>query len=106
MANRKDIADLLSNVIADPNTNANLKTQAQALSNQLAGDTVLQSDVFIYRTVVIVLGAAVLLTISGGLGLAFLGSSNYKLPAELVAIGSAAVGALAGLLAPSPKEDK
>jgi hypothetical protein len=29
--------------------------------------------------------------------------SNIKLPDAIVAIGSAAVGALAGLLAPSPK---
>ncbi len=43
-------------------------------------------------------------TIFGGLGLAFFGNVNYKLPAEIVAIGSAAVGALAGLLAPSPKQ--
>ena len=65
---------------------------------------VLRTDVWIYRVVVIVLGVTVIATIFGGLGLAFMGSQNYKLPAEIVAIGSAAVGALAGLLAPSPRE--
>jgi len=65
---------------------------------------VLRTDVWIYRVVVIVLGVTVIATIFGGLGLAFMGNQNYKLPAEIVAIGSAAVGALAGLLAPSPRE--
>lgn len=67
-------------------------------------NTPLQSDVFIYRTVVLVLGTVLLTTVIGGIWLAFIGHGDQtvKLPDAIVAIGSAAVGALAGLLAPSP----
>ena len=64
----------------------------------------LQSDVWIYRAVVIVLGITVIATVFGGLYLATKADVNIKLPDAIVAIGSAAVGALAGLLAPSPRE--
>jgi uncharacterized integral membrane protein len=63
----------------------------------------LDYDVVIYRIVVAVLGLTVLLTVFGGIYLALKADSNIKLPDGIVAIGSAAVGALAGLLAPSPK---
>lgn len=67
-------------------------------------NTPLQNDVFIYRAVVIVLGIVLLATVAGGIWLAFIGHGDQtvKLPDAIVAIGSAAVGALAGLLAPSP----
>ena len=59
----------------------------------------LQTDVLLYRLVVGSLGAAVLITLIGAIVLVALGKQT---PEVLVAIGSAAVGALAGLLAPSP----
>src|SRR5260370_38660807 len=64
----------------------------------------LATDRWIYRAVVIILGLAVLATVFGGLTLVLVLHSdpNIKLPDAIVAIGSAAVGALAGLLAPSP----
>jgi hypothetical protein len=67
----------------------------------------LRTDVWIYRTVVIILGVTVLATVFGGIYLAIISKAdlNVKLPDAVVAIGSAAVGALAGLLAPSPKGD-
>jgi|AraplaMF_Col_mMF_1032025.scaffolds.fasta_scaffold01939_6 hypothetical protein len=66
--------------------------------------TPLNSDVWIYRAVVMFLGVSLLLTVSGGIALAIIakGDTKIALPEALVAIGSAAVGALAGLLAPSP----
>jgi hypothetical protein len=66
--------------------------------------TPLGNDRWIYRSVVLFLGIALLLTVAGGIGLAFIakGDAKIALPEALVAIGSAAVGALAGLLAPSP----
>ena len=65
--------------------------------------TPLQTDEWIYRIVVISLGAAVLLCLI----FAFMLEMNGKgeTPQILIAIGSAAVGALAGLLAPSPKRE-
>jgi hypothetical protein len=64
----------------------------------------LSTDVWIYRAVVVILGLTVLGTVFGGLALVAVGHAdpNMKLPASIVAIGSAAIGALAGLLAPSP----
>jgi len=54
--------------------------------------------------VVVILGLTVLGTVFGGLALVSVGHAdpNMKLPDSIVAIGSAAIGALAGLLAPSP----
>jgi hypothetical protein len=66
--------------------------------------TPLHMDIWIYRSVVAVLGLTLLSTVFGGLALAIIGQGDatIKLPDSIVAIGSAAVGALAGLLAPSP----
>jgi hypothetical protein len=62
-------------------------------------NTRMQSDVWIYRLVVVVLGVAVIASVIGAIMLALAGQST---PEVLVALGSAAVGGLAGLLAPSP----
>ncbi len=58
------------------------------------------SDIGIYRIVVSALGLTVLLAVSGGIYLA--AKPDTDIPDILVALGSAAVGALAGLLAPTP----
>jgi hypothetical protein len=63
----------------------------------------LEYDLWIYRVITGVLGLTVLATVFGGIFLALKADPNIKLPDAIVAIGSAAVGALAGLLAPSPK---
>jgi hypothetical protein len=60
----------------------------------------LQADKWIYRIVVSALGLAVLLAVSGGIYLA--ANKVTAIPEILIAIGSAAVGALAGLLVPTP----
>ena len=101
MAKEEDFSKLLQSIQNDPNVPAGIKQQAQ--ETLLSGPAYI-GDRWIYRIVVIVLGLAVLITIGGGFGLAFLGSQNYKMPPELVALGSAAVGALAGLLAPAPQQ--
>ena len=59
----------------------------------------LQSDVWIYRTVVGALALAILGAVTGAILLAM---NGRPVPEVLLAIGSGAVGALAGLLAPSP----
>ncbi len=63
-------------------------------------ESALQTDKWIYRIVVSALGITVLLVASGGIYLA--AKPNTSIPEILVAIGSAAVGALAGLLTPTP----
>jgi hypothetical protein len=58
-----------------------------------------QKDIWIYRLVVIVLGLTVIASVIGTITLTLTGLSTPEL---LVALGSAAIGGLAGLLAPSP----
>lgn len=57
-------------------------------------------DVWLYRMVVATLGMIILACVIGAIVLAMQGLST---PEFLVALGSGAVGGLAGLLAPSPK---
>lgn len=63
------------------------------------------NDVWIYRLVVSALGAVILLIILGVIVLMFNDNidGDDKVPTIFTAIGSAAIGALAGLLAPSPQ---
>lgn len=64
-------------------------------------------DTWIYRLVVIALGSAVLIALIGAIILAKLdGNNSANVLPLLTAIGSAAVGALAGLLAPSPSTNQ
>jgi hypothetical protein len=58
-------------------------------------------DIWIYRIVVLMLGIVMLTAMVGSLILTT--SGMEKVPDIFLALGSAAVGALAGLLAPSPK---
>ena len=76
----------------------------QKVANQVVRDfppPALQSDPVIYRIVVTVLGLAVLAALSGAIVLSL---QKLAIPETLTALGSAAVGALAGLLAPSPTQ--
>jgi hypothetical protein len=60
----------------------------------------LANDVWIYRMVVAVLGVVLIIATLGGLVLTMVGKG--PIPEMVVALGSGAAGALAGLLAPSP----
>ncbi len=60
------------------------------------------TDKLIYRMVVFALGAVVVIAVSGTIWLA--AQKLVPVPETITAIGSAAIGALAGLLAPSPSE--
>jgi hypothetical protein len=85
---------------------SNDKHQAGDTDTPSARDLPLQSDDWIYRAVVVTLGATILLVVIGTLVLAalptFLRLGTSETPPALIALGSAAVGALGGLLAPSP----
>jgi hypothetical protein len=63
----------------------------------------LLQDKWIYRMVVGFLGLVVVLTVVGGFIIVLTGNSA-SIPEGIIAIGSAAIGALAGLLAPSPNK--
>jgi hypothetical protein len=78
------------------NEDAEVLQPIEAVKQAIAGP--LQSDVWVYRMVVFSLGLTVLLSLIGGVILALCGKD---IPEVLVALGSAAIGALAGLLVPS-----
>lgn len=82
-------------------SNPDLKAQLQAdpVATLKANQTPLQNDPWIYRVVVLSLGFMGTGAIIGAMLLAFVGKTT---PEVVTALGSAAVGALAGLLAPSP----
>ena len=104
--NRRPIGTLaeLSHAVArDPGLVDEIKKDPVAAITSLAGAPLdVPSDVWIYRLVVGALGLAVLSAVIGAIYLTAMGPEGRKVPELLVAIGSAAVGALAGLLAPSP----
>ena len=78
----KEIQELVDKVIKDIPTSPPLDT-----------------DVWIYRIVAGSLGSVMLIVVIGAI---YLSGIKAQTPDILTAIGSAAVGALAGLLAPSP----
>ena len=93
----KTCSELAVKVANDPELQARIKADpVEAIANLAAP---LQSDVWIYRMVVGALGLAVLLGIIGAIVLPGMGKD---IPEAIIALGSAAVGVLAGLLAPSP----
>ena len=59
----------------------------------------MEKDIWLYRMVVAVPGVTVVASVVGAIVLAMTGQST---PEVIVALGSAAIGGLAGLLAPSP----
>ena len=86
-------------------------SQIKAASTESATEGKLKADVAkaeaykddkeFYHGVLFILGAAVILTTLGGLAIAFY-APGVDIPQFIVAIGTTALGAIAGLLAPSP----
>ncbi|MFZ1081847.1 MAG: hypothetical protein WAO19_07970 [Candidatus Kryptoniota bacterium] len=92
------LSELAVRVAQDSELESKIKQNPAEAIARLAAP-VIQSDVWIYRMVVAFLGLTVL---AGVIGAIILSMSGKSTPEVLVALGSAAVGALAGLLAPSP----
>lgn len=98
----RSLEGLASRVSSDPELADAIKSDpAGALSGIAAEASALTTDKWTYRIVVLSLGSAVLIGMIGLIILSWKGVQSV--PDGLVAIGSAAVGALAGLLAPPPK---
>src|SRR5437763_14945863 len=87
----QSVSELADKVAADPELQERLKKDPAATIASLAAP--LANDVWIYRMVVGALGMAVLLAVSGAIVLAF---AERRTPDVLTALGSAAVGDLAG----------
>lgn len=103
-------ADLLVNlVLSRPGEIEKLKENPEKTLRDLARETtmelippVLKREVGIYYVVVGALGIVAVSTVIGAIFLT--STATVKIPDVITALGSAAIGALAGLLAPSPKE--
>jgi hypothetical protein len=89
------------------NTELQEKFRADPLKaiEQITDSSPLGTDKWIYRIIVLSLGITIVSIIIGVILLIGSGSitSDAGVPTILTAIGSAAIGALAGLLAPPPK---
>jgi hypothetical protein len=71
---------------------------SESLSGWAERPAPLANDLWIYRLAIVVLGMLALLALGGSLALSAFGR---EAPQVAVALGSAAVGALAGLLTPT-----
>lgn len=98
----RSFADFQEQVVSDARLQDELKQDPVRALEQFR--PVIATDKWIYRSVVVALGLAVLLIIGGVVGLMLKkeGLDDKSVPTLLTALGSAAIGALAGLLAPSP----
>jgi len=102
------LRELAARVAADPALRARFGQDPVAVLEELAAATPPAArDRFVYRFVVIVLGALVLgvAALAGGVALVP-GEPPRRVPEVLISLGSAAIGALAGLLAPSPVAER
>jgi hypothetical protein len=100
MGRQLPLADLVKAVQSDTQLQEQIKRDPVATLQTLANLPPFQvPDTWIYRIVVISLGVGMLAAVIGVLILSGYGKTA---PDGVIAIGSAAVGALAGLLAPSP----
>ncbi len=94
----QQVNKIISGLVADKGIPEQSKAPLISQLSQIG--TPLATDPWVYRIVVLSLGLTVLGTVGGGFLLAF--KVGASIPEGLIALGSAAVGALAGLLAPSP----
>jgi hypothetical protein len=94
---------MLSAIKADPKVSEEFKEDPGAALEKYAASP-LSNDRWIYRAVVVVLSLCGLITVIGVLVMWGISPpETFRVPEVLVALGSASIGALAGLLAPSPK---
>jgi hypothetical protein len=95
------VAQELNDLALREDIDDELKYKLSSIANEVG--TPLQTDPWIYRLVVCFLGSTVLLTVLGSIAIMLIHfDPNLNIPDGVIALGSAAVGALAGLLAPSP----
>ena len=74
----------------------------KSVNNTSDFKTPLQSDYWIYRIVVSSLALTIIFSITGAI---WLEANNKKAPELLIALGTGSLGALAGLLAPTPSKE-
>jgi len=104
MNEKKVLLELAKRAESDETFRSQLREDPSAAIKQYASLTPepLRSDRWIYRVVISVLSFVVLLVVGSVMVLMLNQETEVKVPDVLISLGSAAIGALAGLLAPSP----
>ncbi len=97
MQSRKDIAELFRDIIENEKLNI---LQKKILLNEVRKLTSPDEDRWVYRMAVFVLGAV---AVGTALYPYFVDCTKGDIPSGLLALGSAAMGALAGYLTPHTK---
>lgn len=99
----KNLKDFKQKMLEDPQLQHEFQQDPINAVRQVK-ERPLETDKWIYRIVVITLGLTILAIVFGTIALIFTGriSEDKNIPTIVTAIGSAAIGALAGLLAPTP----
>lgn len=112
MNNPPRSANVLANKLLEPGVLDQVKAKPQETVRKLAEEATrelppppLVFDKLIYRIVVGSLGLVSILAVIGAIYLSAIApsTSTPNIPDTLTALGAAAIGALAGLLAPAPK---
>lgn len=93
--------EFITEVASNPELENRLKTDPiKTLKESSALHPI--EDTWVYRIVVLALGVVAVSTITYSFVLIFSGNTVADIPPIFLALGSAAVGAISGLLAPSP----
>lgn len=107
------VLSLVDRIVNDPTLIAKMKEDPEGalykVANQILREvtpSALESDKWVYRSVVWALGLTILIVVFGVTFWHSGGPYYNEAPQLLTAIGSTAVGALAGLLAPFPGSKK
>ncbi len=96
----RSVGELAERVADDPQLADEIRRDpARAIADLVEP---LRTDVWIYRIVVGGLASALLLSILGAITLAIFDDTDPQVLQLLIAVGSGALGAIAGLLAPPP----
>ena len=97
--------DFKKELVSSPALQNQFKEDPVAAIEQFQHQSPLSTDKWIYRIIVLSLGVTILSIIIGVIVLVGAGKivGDNGVPTVLTAIGSAAIGAMAGLLAPPPK---
>jgi hypothetical protein len=91
-----------TNEIVSASSEKDIAKIADEISNEVVANSI-QNDKFSYRAVVVILGFGLISVTVTYCYLAMIGGAEERnLPEALVSLGAAAIGALAGLLAPAP----
>ncbi len=103
--NYKSIDELKKELASNQDLQNEFKENPIATMEQIQQSNPLDTDKWIYRIIVLSLGISIVSILIGVIILVGNGAikNDTGVPTILTAIGSAAIGALAGLLAPTPQ---